>query len=124
MHFSGAFIEIDGRILYEHRLFHIRYDKFVHLFNSMIATSLTLYLFRKRGLHLNDFVLFVAIMTVLGLGAVVEIVEFAVALTVQNNGVGSYNNNMLDLLANLIGSVITVLLYRYLFSHHVTDPNK
>lgn len=121
MHFSGAFVEIDGHRLYELRLFDIRYDKFVHLVNSMIATYLTLYFFVKRGLILTDFVLLVAVFTVLGVGAVVEIVEFGVALTVQHNGVGSYNNNMFDLVANLIGSAIIVILYKYLFKTHVED---
>ncbi len=115
MHFSGAFIEVDGHRLYDSRLFDIRYDKFVHFVNSMIATSLTLYLFFKRGLPHTDFVLLIAVMTVLGLGAIVEIVEFAVTLTVEHNGVGTYNNNMLDLVSNLLGSLSTIILFKLFF---------
>lgn len=121
MHFSGAFIEIDGHRLYDSRLFDIRYDKFVHFINSMIATALVLHLFFKRGLPNTALVLLLAVITVLGLGAIVEIVEFTVTLTVQHNGVGDYNNNMFDLVANLLGSLSTVLLFNYFVKDYVVD---
>ena len=43
-----------------------------------------------------------------------EIVEYGVVLTVPNNGVGGYDNNMQDLIANFCGS-ISFLLLRPLF---------
>jgi hypothetical protein len=44
------------------------------------------------------------VLVVLGLGAIIEIVEYIVVLTVPQNGVGGYDNNMQDLLANLAGA--------------------
>ena len=119
IHFSGAFIELDGHRLYDSRFFDIRYDKYVHFFNSMIALFITLHIFAKKGLPQTKLILLVAILIVLGLGAVVEIVEFLVTLTVENHGVGTYNNNMLDLTANLFGAVTAVLVYEYWLKDYV-----
>jgi len=113
MHFSGAFIQIDGHRLYDSRFFDIRYDKFVHFTNAMIATFITLHIFSKRELPDSKFILLLAVLTVLGLGAVVEMVEYVVTLTVKHNGVGAYNNNMLDLVSNFFGSIFAVILYKY-----------
>ena len=50
------------------------------------------------------------LLVVLGLGAVVEIVEYLVMLTVPNAGVGGYDNNMQDLIGNLLGGTLFVVL--------------
>jgi len=113
LHFSGAFVEIHGHRLYDSRLFDIRYDKLVHFINAMIATLVVIFLFKRRDLPQTPFVLLIAVLTVLGLGAIVEIIEFAVTLTVPHNGVGDYNNNMFDLVANLLGSLSSALLFKY-----------
>lgn len=113
MHFAGAFIQVDGHRLYDSRFFEIRYDKYVHFTNAMIATFVTIFVFLKRKLPDTHFVLLVAVLTVLGLGGINEIVEFIVTLTVKHNGVGAYNNNMLDLVANFCGSTTAALIYEY-----------
>lgn len=111
LHFAGAFIQIDGSRLYDFRIFEIRYDKFVHLINSMIATVAALYLLYYNNIKTTKLVLTATVLSVLGIGAVIEILEFIVTLTVPHNGVGNYTNNMLDLVANLIGSVIVISIY-------------
>jgi hypothetical protein len=50
------------------------------------------------------------LLVVLGLGAVIEIVEYVVVLTVPRNGVGGYDNNMQDLIANLCGAGAFLML--------------
>lgn len=42
----------------------------------------------------------------------VEIVEYLVTLTVVNNGVGGYDNNTQDMIANLAGSICCVVVLR------------
>ena len=111
LHFSGAFIEIDGSRLYDFRILEIRFDKFVHMINSMIASIVALYLLRKNEYELSGLVFIITILCVLGVGAIIEILEFIVTLTVENNGVGNYVNNMSDLIANLFGSIIGVALF-------------
>ncbi len=113
MHFAGAFIQVDGHRLYDSRFLDIRFDKYVHFVNAMIATLVTIHVFQKRQLQVGGFMLMVAVLVVLGLGGINEIVEYIVTLTVEHNGVGAYHNNMLDLVANLLGSISAALVFRY-----------
>lgn len=109
IHFAGAFVQIDGHRLYDERFWlGIRYDKFVHAYNSAAAVLVVSAVFDRLALELRALRPLILVLCVLGLGAVVEIVEFFVSLTVVHNGVGGYHNNMLDLVANLCGSLSAV----------------
>jgi len=121
LHFSGGLLEFNGQRLYEAQFYHIGFDKYVHYINSMIATFITLYVFAKRGLPLSNFVMLVAIFTVLGLGGIVEIIEYLITLMIENHGVGNYNNNMMDLVSNLLGASTAVILFKYRLQEHVDD---
>jgi hypothetical protein len=57
---------------------------------------------------------------VLGLGTLVEIVEYLVTLTVSVNGVGGYDNNMQDLISNLIGVSLLVVTMKIMGHHRST----
>jgi len=111
IHFSGAFIQVDGHRLYDFRYHDIRYDKIVHFFNSMICSYVFLYLYKKNGYEITKIVLGTVLLNTLGIGTIIELLEFAVTLTVPHNGVGDYNNNMFDLLANFLGGATLVLTY-------------
>jgi glycopeptide antibiotics resistance protein len=52
-----------------------------------------------------------AVMTSVGVSALNEIMEFLIAVTVERNGVGGYENAMLDLIFNLSGAVVAVVTY-------------
>lgn len=112
IHFAGAFVHYDGARLYDHRFFGLRFDKYVHFVNASIASMVVLYIFKRRDYVLNNFILFIAMLTVMGLGAFNEIVEFVAMSTIKNTGVGLYVNNMSDLAANFVGSLLTVVTYR------------
>jgi hypothetical protein len=105
MHFGGAFVQWDGGRLYEAHLLGLRYDKYVHLVNAFGATYLMSRLFQFQRIALDWINRIVLVMTVLGLGAMVELVEYGVMVTLPANGVGSYHNNMQDLIANLAGAL-------------------
>ena len=109
MHFAGAFVQINGGRLYDVDLLGIRYDKYVHFVNAFSATLLVSRLFQIQHIAPTGFNSVFLVMVVLGLGAVVEIVEYGVVLTVPNNGVGGYDNNMQDLIGNLCGSVFFII---------------
>ena len=111
IHFSGAFIEINGARLYDFRFYSVRYDKIVHFINSMIGTTVVIYLLGINHIKITKFTLTAAILITVGCGAIIEIMEFFVVLTVPHNGVGDYINNMSDLVANLLGSIIIVIFY-------------
>jgi glucan phosphoethanolaminetransferase (alkaline phosphatase superfamily) len=104
-HFAGAFVPVGGGRLYDAILFGIRYDKGVHFFNAFVASWLLAHVFEVLGVQLLWLRALVVLLTVLGLGAVVEIVEYVVVLTVQGNGVGGYDNNMQDMIGNLAGGL-------------------
>lgn len=102
-HFAGAFVSIGGQRLYDCQILGLGYDKFVHMFNAAVGASLIAHLFEAVPLR-PWLKAVVVLMIVLGAGAVVEILEFMVSLTIPNAGVGDYNNNMGDLVANAVGA--------------------
>ena len=104
-HFAGAFVSIGGVRLYDTQILGLGYDKYVHLFNAAVGAALIAHLFEAVAVRpwLKAIIL---LMIVLGAGAVVEILEFMVTLTIPNAGVGDYNNNMGDLVANGLGATI------------------
>lgn len=105
MHFAGAFVQIDGGRLYDAHLLGVRYDKYVHLVNAFNTTMVAARLFEIKGLQFDTFNRCVLVLGVLGLGGLVELVEYLVLLTVPGAGVGGYDNNMQDLAANLVGAL-------------------
>lgn len=119
LHFSAAFVEVNGHRLYDLRIFEIRFDKFVHFINAFVATIITFYFFQKNHCKITKFMMMMTIFSVLGIGAIIEIIEYIVTLTIVHNGVGAYNNNMLDLVANLFGAVTAVLLFKYILKDHI-----
>ncbi|MEI6222507.1 MAG: hypothetical protein WCP97_07110, partial [bacterium] len=86
-----------------------RYDQFVHIVGFGAATLMMAHLFKpllKPGAERTISFAILLIMAGLGVGAVNELVEFAVTLVVPNNGVGGYMNTCLDLAADTIGAVV------------------
>jgi len=108
-HFSGAFVEIDGGRLYDCTFFGLRFDKYVHFTNAFVGSMLVAAIFKSRGIRFGALTSVITILTVLGLGAVVEIIEYGVVQTVEHTGVGGYDNNMQDLIANLMGSLMCLM---------------
>ncbi|MDC1205613.1 DUF2238 domain-containing protein, partial [Candidatus Pacebacteria bacterium] len=56
-------------------------------------------------------VIMLAVLTSVGISALNEIMEFFIALSVVDNGVGGYNNTMLDFVFNLLGAIIATAIY-------------
>ena len=110
LHYAGAFVEIGGARLYDHLLLGLRYDKLVHFANAGIIAALIGRLFRIRAMRRDLIDAVLIVVTVLGLGAIIEVVEYLVCLTIPDHGVGGYDNNMQDLIANLAGGVTSVLI--------------
>jgi uncharacterized membrane protein YjdF len=110
VHFAGAFVPLDGGRLYDAYIFGIRYDKYVHFYNAFVAAVVVGHVFDRVRAHLPFVRGLAVLLIVLGLGAVVEILEYLVMLTVPNAGVGGYDNNMQDLIGNLLGGTLFVVL--------------
>ncbi|MCG2588457.1 DUF2238 domain-containing protein [Rhodohalobacter sulfatireducens] len=113
IHFSGGLLEAGGERLYDNTIFGIRFDKYVHLVNAFIAAIIINYILFLFDVQVPRFKYLFVIFIVLGLGAIIEIIEYLVMLTVPGNGVGDYHNNMQDLLANLVGCLLFFVLLKF-----------
>ena len=112
IHFVGGLAFWGNKRIYDVVIMGVRYDKYVHFFNAFVAglfvRRISLEQILKRW-WISDLA---SILIVLGLGAIVEIVEYMVMLTVAVNGVGNYDNNMQDLIANLAGVTLCIVAMR------------
>ncbi len=104
---SGFFVLPDGRRLYDGALLSIPWDKLVHFLAAAVAALAVGALFGWLGIRLPRLESTVVVLVVLGGGAVWEIVEYAVKSVFTHVGVGAYDNNMQDLVANLAGGVFS-----------------
>lgn len=116
LHFAGGFLPINGGRLYDSILFDIRFDKIVHFVNAFIGAVLANHLLNVVGVRIPRFRGIVLILIVLGFGAIIEIAEYLVMLTIPNSGVGGYDNNMIDLIANFLGCGCFVLVRSIVFA--------
>lgn len=114
MHFAGGLTFYRDKRLYDIIIMGVRYDKYVHLFNAAVAALFIQRFASEHILKSEWFCDLVTVLMVLGLGAFVEIIEYLVMLTVPVNGVGNYDNNMQDLIANLVGVLLCIFCVRVL----------
>lgn len=118
-HMSGGGLMVKGDVLYNLILLPIsetysilKYDQVIHAFGFGIATlvmwsAIKPYLTKPVS---QSFALSLAlVMTGAGLGAVNEIVEFTATIITPDTNVGGYMNTSLDLISNLIGSLLALL---------------
>ena len=107
-HMAGANLEVSGATLYKQVWFgFIRYDHLVHGF-GLGAAGLATWEATRRMLA-ADGGMRAAVVVILGantVGAFIEIGEYLATLTLPGVRVGAYANNMQDLIANLVGSLV------------------
>lgn len=109
IHFLGAVPLGEAPRIYDLTFAGIRYDKLVHFVNGFIAGRCALWLLPHMGIELPARQRWVVVLLVLGLGALCEIVEYLVLLTVPGAGVGGYDNNLQDLIADGLGAALSQL---------------
>ena len=118
MHMAGGNVRINGEILYGLQLIPVvlRYDEFVHAFGFGVGTLVCFHLLRPYLRNDTEKWWPLAILVVLmglGLGALNELVEFVAVLTIPETNVGGYENTLWDLVFDLIGAVLAVILLTY-----------
>ena len=64
------------------------------------------------GANHKILIAMLAVLTSVGISALNEIMEFLIAISLERNGVGGYENAMLDLIFNLSGAIVALLIYR------------
>lgn len=105
-HLAGRFVHVDGVQLYQVVVLGVHMDKVIHALNSALGAVFIVVLFRQAGLRLRGWEGFVVVMVACGLGALIEIIEFASTYVLATHNVGDYVNNAQDLVANLVGALV------------------
>ncbi len=110
---AGGVLLVRGDTLYVLKLVgDIRYDKPFHAAATGVAAWASLEAISRWTGRPQASVRFAAVLMAAGAGSLVEIVEYLGSIIFESTNVGDYGNNMLDLVANLIGAVIAVSLVR------------
>lgn len=125
MHVLGGAVQIGDHVLFAHRLFPLldlggefyilKYDQLVHGYLYGLVAVMAYhaivqhFALPRRGMMLA----IVAVLVSFGIGGLNEIMEFFISLTMEN-GVGGYDNTMLDMCFNLSGAVVAVTAYTWL----------
>jgi len=123
MHFLGGLMDVQGVRLYDRwYLFGVRYDKYVHLVNAFAVGLLLQNLIEVEGLSLGRWRGPLVWLAVLGLGVLVEIAEYVVTCQVPDHGVGTYDNNMLDLVANCVGGLGLLAAWQWAWVRRLATP--
>ncbi|MCD4652733.1 DUF2238 domain-containing protein [bacterium] len=122
MHMAGGSLYIGKTRLYDLILIPIlgepynvlKYDQFVHIFCYVMMTGLMFTVLKSiTNKNCNKFVFsLILVLASSSVGAFNEIIEFSAVVFFGSTGVGGYHNTCIDLICNLLGSIIGVLLLR------------
>ena len=120
LHVLGGSVETRDGVLFAYRIypffdaggdfFILKYDQFVHFYLYGLVGAMAHHLIRnvlKVSGH-GFLVALLAIMVSVGVSAQNEIMEFLIAVNLERNGVGGFENAMLDLVFNTVGAILLV----------------
>lgn len=123
LHVLGGAVTVDNGVLFSYRLYPfldmggdfyvLKYDQIVHAYLYGVVAVMSYHILRSSfsiKVHSGLAAAF-ATLTSVGISALNEIMEFLIAVTVERNGVGGYENAMLDLMFNLSGAIIAMVAY-------------
>lgn len=112
-HFAGGLVHIGGVRLYGHIFFNIRYDKYVHFYNSFAGLIGFNYLFNISSKSNRQMSRRGLMALVFGVGILIELIELSAYFFLPVTAVGDVYNNFFDLAANILGGLSAVTLIRY-----------
>ena len=124
MHVLGGAVVIGDHVLFAHRIFPfldlggefyiLKYDQVVHGYLYGLVAVMAYHTIKQHfSLAHGKMLATVAVLASVGISGLNEIMEFLISINMQN-GVGGYDNTMLDMCFNLFGAVVAVGLYRLL----------
>lgn len=124
LHVLGGAVTIGDHVLFAQHLYPLldrggefyilKYDQVVHAYLYGLVALMAYHVLRRSfGIVGKGFgVALAAVLISLGVSALNEIMEFIISLTVQN-GVGGYDNTMLDFVFNFSGAAIAIVSYLF-----------
>ncbi len=124
LHILGGLYKVNGKVLYSTMLIDIvpapysilKYDQIVHAFCYFVVALLVWQIVKNITSKQASFGI-LAMITVLaatGIGGLNEIIEFLAIVFIENVNVGGYENTAIDIVANLIGALLAVPLFKCL----------
>jgi Predicted membrane protein (DUF2238) len=125
LHVLGGAVETVDGVLFAYRVYPfldlggdfyiLKYDQIVHMYLYGVVAIMAHHLFTAKWSEAKGcLVATAAVLTSLGISALNEIMEFLIAVTVERNGVGGYENAMIDLIFNLAGAMVAIFFYKLL----------
>lgn len=121
MHILGGSVPTPDGVLFAYKIYPfldyggdfyiLKYDQVVHMYLYGVMTLVFLHVLRHTFKVVGNtwVVVLVALMASMGVSSLNEIMEFLIAVTLERNGVGGYENAMLDLIFNFSGGVLALV---------------
>ena len=121
LHILGGSILTPDGVLFAYRIYPfldlggdfyiLKYDQVVHAYLYGVMTVVFFHILQKtlRSTGPLWILLLVATMASMGVSSLNEIMEFLIAVNLERNGVGGYENAMLDLIFNFSGALLAVV---------------
>lgn len=129
LHILGGSVQTPDGVLFAYRIYPfldlggefyiLKYDQVVHAYLYGVMALVFFHVLTRTLQSIGPIwlLVLVALMASMGVSAMNEIMEFLIAITLERNGVGGYENAMLDLVFNFSGAVIATALL-LLFKKH------
>ncbi|MEX0910228.1 MAG: DUF2238 domain-containing protein [Candidatus Paceibacterota bacterium] len=122
LHMAGGGVKVGEGVLYAYKIwplldlggefYILKFDQVVHIFGFAVATLVMYEVVKSRWQGSIGLLVFIAVLSSMGLGVINEIVEFLAVVVFADTGVGGYYNTLLDLVFNTVGAIIVgVYLY-------------
>ena len=120
LHILGGAVATPDGVLFAYKIYPffngggdfyiLKYDQVVHAYLYGTVAVMAYHVLRNvLGVATRTgWVIISAILISVGISALNEIMEFLIAVNMDKNGVGGYENSMLDLIFNLGGAVVAV----------------
>jgi len=127
-HILGGSVPTPDGVLFAYRIYPfldlggdfyiLKYDQVVHAYLYGVMALVFFHILTQTLKSTGPLwvAVLVALMASMGVSAMNEIMEFLIAVTLERNGVGGYENAMLDLVFNFSGAVMAIaalLLWRH-----------
>ncbi len=131
LHMMGGSVQTADGVLYAYKIYPffdgggdfyvLKMDQAIHAYLYGVVGLMFFHLLRNVvGVKTHQaFIAAVAIFAAAGLSIINEIVEFWAAVNVPGNGVGGYENTVLDMIFNLSGAAVAVVTYLFIHKNNV-----
>jgi uncharacterized membrane protein YjdF len=123
LHILGGSVPTPDGVLFAYKIYPfldlggefyiLKYDQVVHMYLYGVMAIVFLHVLQKTLKAVGGawMIFLLAAMASMGVSALNEIMEFLIAISLTRNGVGGYENAMLDLIFNFSGAVLALCIY-------------